>query len=179
MARGAERFASEQLRVLNQSGTGDVSPAPLEAMGPEYSISAHFTLDAQPGWLDGDSFAVPTGIRLLPRPGDGLLGPLATRNLPVTEPTPCYPGRQQEDLSLTLPPGYRPVRLPRARQIEDEAFSYESRWSLEEGTVRVVRRLVSRIVQPLCEGPLRVAAAKALEEIRRDHAVQITLEKDG
>ena len=179
MARGAERAASEQLRALNQPGTGEISPAPLDAMGPDYSISARFTLDAHPGWLDGDGFAVPTGMRLLPRPGDGLLGPLAIRNLPVTEPTPCYPGRQEEDLSLTLPPGYRPVRLPRARQVEDEAFSYDSRWSLEDGTVRVVRRLVSRIGQPLCEGPLRAAAAKALEEIRRDHAVQITLEKEG
>jgi len=49
----------------------------------------------------------------------------------------------------------------------------------EEGTVRVVRRLVSRIGQPLCEGALRATAAKALEEIRRDHAVQIRLEKEG
>ena len=179
MARGAERAASEQLRLLSQTGTGEISPAPLDAMGPEYSISARFTLDAQPGWLEGDGFAMLTGMRLLPRPGDGLLGPLMIRNLPVTEPTPCYPGRQEEDVSLTLPPGYRPVRLPRARQIEDEAFSYDSRWSLEDGTVRVVRRLVSRIGQPLCEGPVRAAAAKALEEIRRDLAVQITLEKEG
>lgn len=30
----------------------------------------------------------------------------------------------------------------------------------------------------LCEGALRAAAAKALEEIRRDHSVQITLDKE-
>ncbi len=179
MARGAERFASEQLRFLNQPGTGEVTPAPLDAVGPEYGISARFTLDAQPGWLEGDGFTVPTGMRLLPRPGDGLLGPLGVRNLPVTEPTPCYAGRQEEDLTLTLPPGYHPVRLPRARKIEDEAFSYDSQWSLEGSKLHVVRRLVSRIGQPLCEGPLRNAAARALEEIRRDQAVQITLEKEG
>lgn len=179
IAQGAERAASEQLRSLNQPGTGEISPAPLDAIGPEYSVSARFTLDAQPGWLEGDGFAVPTGLRLLPRPGDGLLGPLGARNLPATEPTPCYPGRQEENLSLALPLSYRPVRLPRARQIDNEAFSYSSQWSQEEGTVRVVRRLVSRIGQPLCEGALRAAAAKALEEIRRDHAVQITLEKEG
>jgi len=37
----------------------------------------------------------------------------------------------------------------------------------------------SRIGQPLCEGPLRNTAAKALEEIRRGQAVQMTLEKEG
>jgi len=36
----------------------------------------------------------------------------------------------------------------------------------------------SRIGQPLSEGPLRNAAAKALGEIRRGQAVQITLEKE-
>ncbi len=179
MALGGERAATERLRVLNQPGQGDISPAPLDPIGPDYKVAARFTLDAQPGILEGDSFLVSTGMRLLPRPGDGLLGPISVRNLPVAEPTPCYAGRQEEDLSLALPPGYRPVRLPRARQIENEAFSYTSWWSQEEGTVRVIRRLVSRIGQPLCEGALRAAAAKALEEIRRDHAVQITLEKEG
>ncbi len=36
-----------------------------------------------------------------------------------------------------------------------------------------------RIAQPLCKGPLRNAAAKALEKIRRGQAVQVTLGKEG
>lgn len=179
MAQGGERAAAKQLHALNQPGQGEITPAPLDPIGAEYKISARFTLDAQPGILEGDGFVVPTGMRLLLRPGDGMLGPLGIRNLPSTEPTPCYAGRQEEDLSLSLPAGYHPVRLPRTRQIDNEAFSYESRWSLEDGTLRVVRRLVSRIGLPLCEGPLRAAAAKALEEIRRDHDVRVELEREG
>lgn len=179
MARGSERSAAERLTALNQPGQGEVSPAPLDPIAPEYRITARFTLDAQPGILDGDGFLVPTGVRLLPRPGDGLLGPIDVRNLPVTEPTPCYAGQQEEDLTLQLPPGYRPARLPRPRTIEGEAFRYDSKWSLEDGKLRVVRSLVSRVAQSLCEGPLRAAAAKALDEIRRDQDVRVELEKDG
>ena len=58
-------------------------------------------------------------------------------------------------------------------------FTYESRWFLEEGVLRVSRRLVSRVGQPLCEGPLRAAAAKALDEIRRDYNARVELEKEG
>lgn len=177
-AQGGERAAIGQLKLLNQPGTGEITLAALDPVGPEYSISARFTLNVQPGILDGDSFLMPTGMRFLSRPGDGLLGPLSAQGLPATEPTPCWSGRQEEVLSLTLPPGYRPTRLPRERQIEAEAFSYNSRWTHDEGTVRVIRRLVSRIDQPLCNGPLRVAAAKALDEIRRDQAVRVELEKD-
>ena len=179
MARGGEWSATERLVALNQSGQGDISPAPLDPVTPEYRITARFVLDAQPGILDGDSFPVPTGMRLLPRPGDGLIGPISIRNLPATEPTPCYAGQQEEDLTLMLPPGYRPVRLPRPRTIEGEAFRYDSRWSLENGSLHVIRSLVSRIAQPLCEGPLRAAAAKALDEIRRDQDARVELEKDG
>lgn len=177
MAQGSERAAAERLRVLNQPGQGAVSPAPLDPVQPTYTVSARFTLDARPGIVDGDGFVVPTGIRLLARPGDGLLGPVNNRNLPPGEPTPCYAGRQEEDLSLSLPPGYRIVRLPRPRKADNAAFNYDSRWSLEDGTLRVVRRFESRIDQPLCEGPLRIAAARALEDIRRDYEVQVELEK--
>ena len=179
MAQGGERAAAERLRMLNEPGQGEISPAPLDPIGPEYRISARFTLDARPGLLEGDGFMIPTGLRLLPRPGDGLLGPIGMRNLPPSEPTPCYAGQQDEELSLALPSGYRPVRLPRLRRIEAEAFTYESRWSLDRGVLRVSRRLVSRVDQPLCTGPLREAAAKALEEIRRDHDTRVELEKEG
>ncbi len=101
------------------------------------------------------------------------------RNLPAGEPTPCYAGRQEEELSLTLPPGYRPARMPKGRRVENEAFTYESRWSLEEGVLRVSRRLTSRVDRPLCEGTLRAAAAKALEDIRRDQDARVELEKEG
>ena len=179
MAQGAERAGAERLRVLNQPGEGAISPEPLDPIGPGYRVSAHFTLNAQPDLLDGESLLMPTGMRLLQRPGDGLIGPLHTGNLPTSEPTPCYAGLQDEELSLALPPGYRPVRLPRARRVDNDAFTYESQWSLEDDTLRVTRHFVSRVDQPLCTGSLRAAAAKAFEEIRRDQNARVDLEKAG
>ena len=179
MAQGSERAAIDRLRLLNHPGQGDISPESLDPLEPRYRVSAHFTLDARPGLLEGDGFLVPTGMRLLSRPGDSLLGPLAMATLPESEPTPCWAGRQEEELRLALPPGYHPVRLPRPRQIETVWFTYQSRWSLDDGVLRESRSLVSRVDQPLCTGPLRAAAAKALDEIRRDHAIQVELEKEG
>jgi hypothetical protein len=109
--------------------------------------------------------------------GEALLTPPGVRDLPVTEPTPCYPGTQREEVTLVLPPGYRVAHLPKSRQIADPSFTYDSQWSSEGGSVRSERSLVSRIDQPLCEGRLRTAANAALAQIRRDYQTQIQLEK--
>ncbi len=169
--------AAERLRALNQSGTGTITPDPLDPVTPQYGVAARFTLEAQPGLLEGDGFVMPLGIRELPALGEVLLTPPGIRDLPATEPTPCYPGTQREEITLVLPPGYRVARLPKSRQIEDPAFTYDSRWSAEGGSARIDRSLVSRIDQPLCEGRLRTAANAALAQIRRDYQAQIQLEK--
>ena len=174
-AQGGQRAAAERLRALGEPGQGDITPAPIDPIGPEYRVSASFTLDARQGILEGDSFVVPTGILLLQRPGDGLLGPIARRDLPASEPTPCWAGEQEEDLSLALPPGRRPARLPRNRTLEGSFFRYESRWIFADDTITVRRHLVSRIDQPLCERERRAEAARALAEIRRDLEARIAL----
>jgi len=107
MAQGGERAAAERLRVLNQPGQGEISPAPLDPIGPEYRVSARFTLDAQPNWLDGDGFTVPTGLRLLPRPGRWAARP--TRHAQPTgrraDPVLCRTarGRAEPDAAARLP----------------------------------------------------------------------------
>lgn len=144
-------------------------------MGLDYRVEGRFTLDPHPGWLEGDFFLVPTGLRLLTRTGDGLIGPMRERKLPVAEPTPCYAGRQEEELSLALPPGHRPSRLPKDATVEGSFFCHESRWALTGDTVTVRRSLVSTLDQSLCEGGRRAEAAKALAAIRRDLDARIEL----
>jgi transglutaminase-like putative cysteine protease len=177
LAKGGGPSAGERLRALNETGTGMITPDPLDPVTPDYGIVARFTLDAQPGLLEGDGFMMPFGIRMLPAMGEALLTPPGVRDLPVTEPTPCYPGTQREEVTLVLPPGYRVAHLPKSRQIADPSFTYDSQWSSEGGSVRSERSLVSRIDQPLCEGRLRTAANAALAQIRRDYQTQIQLEK--
>ena len=175
-ASGSERAVVAQLRSWGQQGSGAFDLAAAQGSDGDASLSGRFELAPQSDWLDGDSFVLPTGLRVGTRPGDGLLGPLYVRDLPASEPTPCYAGTQEEHLSLGLPPGWRPLALPRPRAIETAAFSYRSTWTLEDGTLHVRRRFSSAIDAPLCTGVLRESAASALALIRRDLDARVTLE---
>ena len=176
-SEGAERAAIRVLQNRGLVGGGAFALPAGKPMGIEDRLAGRFTLEEQPGWLDGDGFALPAGLRVLGVPGDGVIGPLGQRNLPATEATPCGAGVQEEDVSLALPEGWRPAYLPRARRIVDEAFEYSSTWSFEGGALRVRRRMESRVEGPVCDGALRVRAARALAEIRREQDVRVVLER--
>jgi hypothetical protein len=171
---GTKRFAANILH--NGGGTGDVTVDPLVPVTETYHLSGIFKLAPEPGWLDGDSFALPTGLGVIPRPGDGLAGPMEMRDLPDTEPTPCYAGQQQETLSLALPEGRRPDRLPRDREIKEEGFRYVSHYAFNDGIIVVQRSFVSTFSGPLCQGAVRASVAKAFDTIRRDLAVRFALQ---
>ncbi len=95
---------------------------------------------------------------------------------PLTEPTPCYAGQQEENLSLALPPGYHPAHLPKGRTVAGSFFRFESRWAFSDGAITVHRSLVSTLDQPLCEGARRIEAAHALKKIRRDLEERVSLD---
>jgi hypothetical protein len=167
--------AAAQLRSLGTEGTGSFVFPPPGQPGSSYTISGSFALEARPELLDGDSFAPPAGLRLLAVPGDGLIGPLGLRALKPSEPTPCYPGRQFAELSLTLPPGRHLMRLPREVRVETDTISYRSTWTLRDTTLTRHAELVSRIGEPLCSGDLRAMTAAALDTIRRAERSRVAL----
>ena len=139
-------------------------------------MRAEFDLEPQNEILEGDAFAPVLGPILLARPGDLLLGPRNPATLSDKEPTPCFAGRQVEELSLRLPDDRKPLRLPANRRIATEAFTYTSHWAFADQIVTVRRELVSRIGEPLCKGELRREAAAALREIHRDQRARIVLD---
>jgi hypothetical protein len=177
LARGGVQDAAERLRASQQAaGTGEVVPDPLEPISESYRVAASFRLEPQPDILEGYPFLVPSGPLFLARPGEGLLGPLA-RGVAAEVAAPCYAGRQEEELVLNLPQGVRPARLPRDRTVSHPLITYSSRWMLKDGVLRVHRALETRFVEQVCEGETRAAAARALEEIRRDHETRMELER--
>jgi hypothetical protein len=175
---GPERFAANILREHGNSGSGDVTITPSIPLTETYRLSGTFKLAPQPGWLDGDSFTLPTGLQMIRRPADGLAGPIEMRNLPPTEPTPCYAGQQDETLSLTLPDGYAADRLPRDRDIVGDDFRYISHYTVDGRTVTAYRSFVSTFHEPLCLGEVRTSVAKAFEVIRRDLDARFILEQE-
>jgi hypothetical protein len=170
-----EAAARHLLLALGEPGSGSFEFGPPEVLEPQYRVVGHFRLDARPEILEGDSFAPPLGLQLLVRPGDFLLGPLNRASLPEGEATTCFPGRQVEELSLEVPQGRKPERLPPGMRIEAPHVVYASHWSLDGQIVRVRREMVSRVDVPVCSGNLRHQTADVLAAIRRDQRAKITL----
>jgi transglutaminase-like putative cysteine protease len=171
--QGQEQTARAQLKLSDEEGTGSFGFRSPDTVDDDYTVAGHFLLDAQPEFLDGTMFVPPTGLRLLGRPGDVLLGPLTRRELPDTEPTPCHSGTQTETLSLALPQGWRAIRIPTDMALDNELLHYESRWSTTDGMISVRREMISKLPGPLCDGETRREIAKALTMVRRDFASQI------
>ncbi len=172
---GHEGAARRQLVTLGQQGSGVYRFAAPDGFETNYSVRGRFKLDPLPEVLEGDSFSPPLGLLLLIRPGDYFLGPLNRTNLPADAPTPCFSGKQTEELRLTVPEGRLPLRLPKDRRIENAAFTYTSRWTVTGQVVSVKRELISAFDTPLCAGALRQEVAAALTEIRRDQRAKVVL----
>ena len=132
-------WAASVLRERAGNGSGSLTLEPLDTIASPYHLSGKFDLGKRGAWLDGDSFAIPSGLRVLGRPGDFLAGPLGMRDLPAAEPTPCYAGHEDETLTLTLPQGRVPERLPADRTASGSGFSYHSHYAFADGKVTVER----------------------------------------
>ena len=167
--------AAAQLRALGTDGAGSFAFEAPEKLDASYSISGDFTLEAQPELLEGDSFVPPSGLRLLAHAGDLLVGPLGQRTLAATESTPCYPGREVEEVSLTLPPGRHLMRVPKDVSVDFDGASYRSIWTLQGETLSHRAELVSRVADVLCAGDMRRGAANALDAIRRVQRIRVAL----
>jgi hypothetical protein len=167
--------AASQLDSLGDAGFGSFAFDPPGRLAPGYAVSGSFVLDARPELLAGESFTPPAGLRLLARPGDVLLGPAGQLHLSEDEPSPCYPGRQVEEVTLTLPQGRLLRRLPADLEIDEDAISYRSTWAVSGATLTRHAELTVRAADAPCGGVQRHRMAAALARIRRDLRTQVAL----
>jgi transglutaminase-like putative cysteine protease len=174
-ANGPEDAAASQLRALGTEGAGAFRfPSPNRLYGG-FEMGGSFALEARPDIEDGESFLPPVGLRVLVRPGDLLLGPMSLHRLADDAPTPCYRGRQIEDIVLELPPGRSLARLPHDVLIDNAALRYSAHWSINGTTLEVRRELVSKVSTAVCTGETRRLAAEALTVIRHDEQRRVGL----
>lgn len=174
-ARGTMGAAASQLRALGTEGVGAFAFPRPDELDHAFEMSGSFTLDPRPEIMEGDPFKAPVGLRVLVRPGDLLLEPLSARKLASSTPTPCYAGRQVEDLTLELPPERHLMRVPPDVDIDNAVLRYHAHWAMSGSTLMQHRELVSKVSTPLCEGETRQIAAAAMVAIRRDEKRAIML----
>jgi len=175
MSYGAERAAKAQLKEASLEGTGSFDVTTPTLAPQDYSVSGHFELEPRAGIVAGESFRPPAGLEVLIRPGDVLMGPLTVATLPDGESTPCFNGRETQELSLELPDGKRVAQLPKDTQIDSEHIHYHAHWATTNRLVTVRREFSFAIDKPLCTGATRAAAAAALKQIREEQRAQIAL----
>ncbi len=166
------------LREHATPGTGAFSFDPPDAPGDDYTVTGTFRLENQADLLHGGYFSPWTGLRILPRPGDVLGGPMFMRNLTKTEPTFCYPGIANESISLTLPPGRELGGLPPDVKIDSALVRYRSHWSMTGQRVSVQREFQSLAPGPVCQGPTRQDMAGVIAQVRADLLNPIGIKQD-
>lgn len=177
-AQGQEQAARNFLRIKGYEGTGSFDFASPFDTSATYRVAGHFQLNRHPEVFSGNSFYLTTGLDIGPRPGEFLMGRLAFRDTRGSEPTPCFSGREEEELSLELPEGKTLRELPKGSTVSNKYMHYKSEWSLDGRRVTVHREFSSAVDQPICIGEMRRTAAQALAEIRADYNKPVALAPD-
>jgi hypothetical protein len=180
LSLGPENAAATQLQSLGYAGgTGTFDLASPDDPGQDYSVVGHFEVPPQPQYLSG-AFQMPAGLELFSSPGDTLMGPLWNYKLTANDPTPCWSGHAEEELSLELPAGKHLVKLPSDIRIADKHVEFTAHWSMDGHTVAVKRDFKVTVDQALCAGDLRKEAARALAAIRDSYNMaQLSLADDS
>jgi transglutaminase-like putative cysteine protease len=178
-AAGPERVVQGMLQRGGMSGEGsfDAVPPPSD-LRPSYTLTAHFDAQLASAPTTGQGFPMPPGLRLLPFTGDYLMGPMVARNLPPSEPTPCWSGSAVEELSIEPPPGKHFERLPSDTEVHTDNLTFNAHWSRSDRVVSVRREFTSHVEESLCSGTMRQATAEALTKIAAAFPMQITFVDD-
>jgi hypothetical protein len=174
---GPEKAAGELLTkngMPRATGTFTIAPAALTG---QYQLTGTF----KTGGAVANQFfwATVNGLRPLAAPGDLLMGPLNNMlnnvKLADTDPTPCYSGRQTDDISLQMLPGKEMVSIPADVSIKTAHLQYATHWTHAGSAITLHREFAAEMDQPLCSGATRKEAADALARIRADFETQLTL----
>jgi hypothetical protein len=178
-AAGSDRAVKALLQRAGMTGSGAIDfGSPQAQLAASYTITAHLEAQPQVPFTSGQGFPMPPGLRLLPSAGDYLAGPLFVRNLPATEPTPCWSGTAVEELSIEPPPGKHFAKVPQDVTVTTANMTFAAHWSQADRVVSVRREFTSKVDQALCAADLRKAVADVLPKIAAAYPMQISLVDD-
>ncbi len=172
-AAGSTAYVDRLLKahnVPNSSGTLDVADAGTPGL---FGLNGGFHTAK---WGAASNLVLlPAAMQIFPRAGDGLVGPMGNTTITAEDETPCYSGRQSEEIVYEFTGGHRLAKAPPDSHVKSEHLTYDATWTLTEHGAVLHREFVTHISEATCTGALRQEAAQALEKIRADYARQVTL----
>jgi lipoprotein NlpI len=165
---GPEQAAASALQSDRMPGSGSFITPPPEELAPSYTMTATFSIGPVPDLMEGRRFEMPTPLPVASTPGDFLMGPLFNTKIKDTDPTPCFSGREQEDITVTAPKGHRFQVAPPDTTIKTANLTFIARWTMSgDDTLSLHREFTSHVDTALCSGEVRKETAKQILEIRK------------
>jgi len=166
--------AASQLRLFGAPGTGKWLTVKKNPADPTVELFGEFELSDPIELAAGEALLPPLGLRFLVRPGVFLVG---THDAPRKHTFPCHAGRQVEVIEVSLPAGLRPARLPADRTWTTSIAAYQSRYTFNDGTLRVRREFVTTPEGQACKPEHSQELVGLLSNIRRDHRTVVVFDK--
>jgi transglutaminase-like putative cysteine protease len=161
-AAGLERTAEERLRGAGTPGKGSFEIGSLTELSNSWSVRARFTLNDHMIVKPGANAAIPTGLGIQVRPGEYMLGPvLPARKQPFT----CFAATQVEETDVTFADGLPLPQKIGGRTIENKYFIYTADYQLDGRTLKVRRKLVSRVPGQVCAPEVAAEIAQPLRDV--------------
>jgi len=175
-SEGKENVASTVLNNIGNSGEGTFDFAsPHDHLSDPYEISGSFSLDPRARIVDGKSFSIPTGLRILPLVADGIFWPGVPRSDEVA--TGCFSAHQVEELRLSIPEGWEFARTPSDQNIESQYFNFHAIWKSNGREVSVKRELTVQSPETLCGGSVLKEFLETASKIRATYRDGIEVRK--
>ncbi|HEX9448229.1 MAG TPA: DUF3857 and transglutaminase domain-containing protein [Dongiaceae bacterium] len=174
---GGRRSAEGLLDDRGYDGTGSFQITSPRDLSASYRIGATFETRSYGDLVKGGALRLPRGLTKASKPGLDLMGHRSFKGA-ADEPIFCWSGHEIETLTLDLPPGKKPQKLPQDRSIENRYLSFKSSWSLTDHRVTVTRDYSAHVTEPLCTGALRDLANDVLQEIDDVYDEDISLVDD-
>lgn len=162
---GLKSAAERVLQNLRNPGKGLYEVGTVIDGAQEYTLRGKFTLNNKLNVTPGAFVAIPRGMDLLSRPGEGLFGNrLPTRTVPFV----CSAGRQIEDIEVTFADGLALPSAPKGTKIEKPQFTYASEYRIENRTLKIRREFESRVSGQVCAPETEAAIADLLKAVAAD-----------
>jgi len=175
---GAERAAQLELALRGFKGaTGTVDIGSPMELGAAYSISTAISSPGWSPWLAGKATASLPGAAATIS-AEPAMGPLYL-NIADSEPVPCASVHAVEDVSLALPEGTAPARLPADTQLQTDNVTFTAQWVFAGGTLSLHRDYTSKFDEAICDGYTRRQTAAVLKKIDASYRTQIALRRNG